>query len=225
MALEGYCSPNLRKAVFDLLHPGNVVTYEVVPIAEAFPVDHREYDGRAVDAIRCTITMPDGSYVEGCKEIDVVDEKTKRSVPQTPENLVKDQTKALGRALRDGGIPQKRDELAALMSLIVDLHGRVPISQHGNRVDRATGEINGSDDPDAVDSPDAGAEPSAEQLLAKRFGELNGADKRDVTLQVKEKWGVSNIMRAGEHAEEIMQFIDTMHRRDGVDGTDDEEPF
>lgn len=222
-ALVNYASPYLRKRVFDQLYPDSEVSYEIIPIDEAFPSGHTDDPGGATEAVRCTIVTPSGWWVEGCKEIDLRDQRG-RAVPQTPETYVKDQTKALGRALRDAGIPQKVDELMALMRWITALEGKTPLSAKGRPIDPDSGEISGSSDPDEVDSPDAGVEPTLEQVLAMKFGQLNGADKRDVSTYAREELSVANVMRAGVHAEAILAFIDKM--RDGTpDPLPEEEPL
>lgn len=208
--LEGYVSPYLRKAVFDRMYPGSIVEYDVIPMAEAFPETHQRYPGKAEMAIRCTVIKPDGTYVVGYKEIDLADEKSGRAIAQTPENFAKDQTKALGRALRDAGIPQKVDELQSLMRWHVALEGRTPVSAKGLSIDHESGEIKGSANPDDVDAPDAGAdEPTLEQRVAARISSLPDSDKPKVYGWAAER-GIKNMMRAGERSEELSAYLDTL---------------
>ena len=106
MALDGYASPHLRKAVFDKLHPNSQVEYEIIPLDEAFPHGHHEVadESQAEEAIVCTIITETGQFFQGAKEIELF---TKRKGPnnvwdprpQTPVAYTVDCTKALGRAL------------------------------------------------------------------------------------------------------------------------------
>lgn len=208
--LENYASPILRAAVFRQLHPDAHISYTVVPIEDAFPEGHRDYEGKATQAIRCEIIWPDGRYVVAHKEMDLFERG--KPVPQTPEQLAKDETKALGRALRDLGIPQRLTELQTLMRWLVALRGGEPKPQPATR-QQSTGSAWPPDSSDASssddDSPDAGAdEPTAEQVLAQRFGQLNGADKVAVSAHAR-SLGVANIMRAGEHAEALIAYIES----------------
>lgn len=55
------------------------------------------------------------------------------------------------------------------------------------------------------------ADKVAEQELAVRFSQLNGADKAAVTKAAKEI-GVSNVMKAGEHVAAVHALIDGIHQ-------------
>lgn len=214
--LANYASPILRAAVFRQLHPDAHITYTVVPIEEAFPEGHRDYEGKATQAIRCEIVWPDGRYVVAHKEMDLQERKRDGktvAVPQTPEQLAKDETKALGRALRDLGIPQRLTELQTLMRWLVALRGGETKPQPAARQQSTTGSAwpPDSSDPSSSedDSPDAGAdEPTAEQVLAQKFSQLNGADKVAVSAHAR-SLGVANIMRAGDHAEALIAYIES----------------
>lgn len=196
--LANYASPILRAAVFRRLNPGATISYTVVPIEEAFPKGHTEYEGKAAEAIRCEIIFADGSYLAAHKEIDTVDRG--RPVAQTPERLAADETKALGRALRDAGIPQRLSELHDLMRWIVDLSEPNPPAAA-----RASAPDAGDDGDDA---PDAGAEdPTPEQVVAQKFARLSGADKAAVSKHARDALGVSNVMRSGEHAEALDEYL------------------
>lgn len=218
-ALPNYASPYLRKFMFDRFYPGATVEYDIVTMAEAFPDGWRDYPGKATHAVRCTIRRPDGIVHVGVKEIDLQGKYNK--IAQTPEELAKNETKALGRALRDAGLPQKLDEMGSLMRMFVALEGRTPSSQKGHAVDIGTGEIEGSSDPDDVDDVDAGSEPTAEQELAKRFAELPGADKAATAKYARDTLKCTNVMKAGEHVAAINTFIDNL----GVAGEEPEEEF
>lgn len=216
----GYASPILRKAVFDRLHPGSLVEYAVVSVDIAFPDGHAESEGNPEEAIVCTIIAPDGSWWEGVKEIDLVEigkDRKPRDVKQTPEQFTADCTKALGRALRDAGIPQKVAELMTLMRWIADLDGRAPSA--ARRVDRSTGEIGGSTSPDDVDQSDAGGsdEPTLEQQTAVAVSRLSGADKVKLARQARDELGVTNLMRSGAEAANILKLIGGLNA-----GEDDE---
>lgn len=208
--LPNYASPYLRKAVFDRIHPGSQVEYEVVPIADALPAGHADGGGKPEMAIMCTIVMADGTWVTGVKEIDLFEwskrDRKWQPVEQSPEQFTKDCTKALGRALRDAGIPQKVDELKALMAWHVALTAPAQV----RLLDKATGEIVGSDDPDGDDDPDAGVEQTGEQRLAAKFQALDGPLKADISTRAKSELGVTNVMRAGDHADTIEAWIDAI---------------
>lgn len=219
MALEGYASPHLRKSIFDRLHPGGIVEYEVIAIDEAFPRGHTAWEGDdgmgPTEAIRCTIVCPDGSYVVGLKEIELQEQgkdKRWRSVAQTPEQFTADCTKALGRALRDGGIPQKKTELDSLMRFTVALDAKTPptpVASRGRRIDTETGEILGNVGPDDVDSPDAGSsdEPTPEQQVALDVSSLSGPNKAALSKRARDELGVTNLLRSGEHASAVSEMI------------------
>lgn len=216
---SGYASPHLRKSIFDRLHPGALVEYEVIAIDEAFPRGHLDWAGDKdkgpLEAIRCTIVCPDGSYVVGVKEIDLQEQgkdKKWRDVLQTPEQFTADCTKALGRALRDGGIPQKVAELNALMKFTVALDAKAPpapVVSRGRRIDAETGEILGNAGPDDVDSPDAGSsdELTLEQQVALDVSSLSGANKAALSKRAKDELGVTNLLRSGEHASAVSEMI------------------
>lgn len=204
--LADYASPILRAAVFRQLNPDAHITYTIVPIGQAFPEGHQEYEGKATEAVRCEIVWPDGRYVTAFKEIDKVDRGRTRA--QTPEELAKDETKALGRALRDCGIPQRLTELKLLMQWIASMSGAPLAVTNVTNVEASTF---GADDESGDvedDSPDAGSEPTVEQVLAERFSRLNGADKAAVFKHATEL-GVKNVMRAGEHAEALLAYIES----------------
>lgn len=208
--LKNYASPYLRKAVFDRLHPGAQVEYEVIPIEAAFPAGHYDGKGEAKEAIVCTITMADGTWVTGTKEVELK-EYSKRSnkwvdVEQTAEQFTKDCTKALGRAMRDAGIPMHIDDLKALMQWIVAL-----TNVAGARYVARTDDLVGSDDPDGDDEhPDAGSEPTTEQRVAARLAALDPPNKLEVANRAREELGVTNIMRAGGRAEELETMLDSL---------------
>lgn len=211
--LLDYASPILRCAVFRQLNPTAQITYTVIPMSEAFPEGHREYEGKAVEAVRCEIVWPDGHYIVAHKEMDLVDRNRKQD--QTPEQLAKDESKALGRALRDAGIPQRLSELHDLMRWIASMHS--PITSRPAAAERPTDE----GEPDE-DSADAGAEdPTDEQVLASRFSQLAGADKAAVSKHARDVMGVANVMRAGEHADALLAYLD---KKDWMKGVADEEP-
>lgn len=211
----GYASPILRKAVFDRLHPGATVEYQVVSIEAAFPDGHTVGEGEAREAIVCTIVGDDGSWWEGAKEIDLVEydkNRKRRDVVQTPEQFTADCTKALGRCLRDAGIPQKVAELMTLMRWIADLDGRAP-----RQVNRSTGEISGSTNPDDVDQSDAGGsdEPTLEQQTAVAVSRLSGADKAKLARIAREELGVTNLMRSGAEAANVLSLIGALAAEQG----------
>lgn len=213
MALAGYASPILRKAIFDRLNPGNIVEYDVVPLAEAFPDGHAvEPEAGASEAIRCTIYRADGSYCVGYKEINLNEldrSKRWRSVDQTPEQYTKDCTKAMGRALRDGGIPMHLDECMVILKMLAP----APVVGRGRLVNVDTGELSGSLSPDGDDDhPDSGAEElTLEQQVAVKFQQLNGADKLAVSKRARDDLGITNVLRSGEHAETIQGWLDSLH--------------
>lgn len=213
--LADYASPILRCAVFRQLNPNAQITYTVIPMSEAFPEGHREYEGKAVEAVRCEIVWPDGHYIVAHKEMDLVDRGRKQD--QTPEQLAKDESKALGRALRDAGIPQRLSELHDLMRWIASMHSPIT-SRPAAAAERPTSTVDLDDD----DSADAGAEdPTDEQVLATRFSQLPGADKAAVSKHARDVMGVANVMRAGEHADALLAYLD---KKDWLKGVADEEP-
>lgn len=207
----GYASPMLRKAVFDRLHPGAEVTYRLVPIDEAYPDGHYDGKGDPTEAIVCTIICPDGWWIEGVKEVDRQEQgkdKNWRPVEMTAEQYTADCTKALGRAMRDAGIPQKVDELMVLMRWITALDGKAAPTRAS--VDHSTGEIiSGTADPDDVDGADAGsnAEPTLEEQTAEVVQKLSGADKAKLARIAKEELGVKNLMRSGDQAAAVLKLI------------------
>ena len=210
--LENYASPILRAAVYLRLHPGAEITYNIVPIGEAFPPGHREYEGKATEAVECTIINPDGSWVQAYKECDLVERG--KPVLQTPENLAKDQTKALGRALRDAGIPQKMSELQTLMRWIVALSPQTVqtagLQDQPQQVDTTTGEIMHGASQD-VDDPDAGNGDSLLELLQGRIAQLTPTEKVAVAKKARDEHGVANLMRPpDDKITEIHQVIDEM---------------
>lgn len=242
--LEDYSSPILRASVFRRLHPGAQISYSVVAIDEAFPQGHREYEGRAVEAVRCEIIMDDGSFIVAHKEMDLFEQQRSGTKPvaQTPEQLAKDETKALGRALRDAGIPQRLSELKILMSWIASMDGSPNTSSSrvappiSTRAEAAIADaFPGSTVEEEQDSPDAGSEdPTPEQLLAKAFGFLNGTDKQKMVAKGREM-GVNNVLRAGEHAEELLAYLAALgtetepeigaQRARDIEALGNEEPF
>lgn len=217
--LENYASPHLRAAVFRRLNPDAQISYEVVPIEDAFPPGHRKYRGEATEAVRCKITWPDGHYVISHKEIDLKDERRGSAIEQTPENLVKDETKALGRALRDAGIPQRLSELRELMRWVQPTAIAATSSRSTTPVEAQVSVIDPEDD-----DPDAGADdPTPEQVLADMVSKLNGSDKAAISRVAKDKFNLSNVMRAGQHAEALIEMIEKRTFATVVD--DVEDPF
>lgn len=217
--LEDYASPILRASVFRRMYPGAQISYSVVDIADAFPMGHRDYEGKALEAVRCEIIFADGTYIVAHKEIDLKDNRN-RDVLQTPENLAKDETKALGRALRDAGIPQRLSELKIVMQWYPNVSRetlanvvntsslvRPPIDGVVGVQDSLAEAFPGSTEID--DGADAGAdEPTVEQQLAKRFAMLDGPSKANVVAYAREMLGCGNVLRAGEHAEALMAWLD-----------------
>lgn len=212
--LEDYASPILRAAVFRQLFPGAQVSYSVIPIGNAFPLGHIEYEGKATEAVRCEIILADGTYVIAHKEMDKKEQLKSgtKDVAQTPEQLAKDETKALGRALRDLGVPQRLSELKILMQWVTSMNGRpatLAVTQHdvGGAETALAEAFPGSEVID--DSADAGSEdPTPEQLLAQRFAKLNGADKAHVAKFARDHFDVGNVMRAGEYAETLLAYVE-----------------
>jgi hypothetical protein len=214
--LEDYASPILRAAVFHRIFPGAQIGYEVVDIADAFPMGHREYEGKAAEAVRCTIIFADGTFIVAHKEIDLRDRNRER--PQTPEELAKDETKALGRALRDAGIPQRLSELKLLMQWYPNATvgyvsnnsspegpALVTLSRPGPQ-ESLEAAFPGSTMEE--DHADAGSdEPSPEQALARRFAMLEGGEKR-VVVEYARELGCNNVMKAGDHVDAIVAFIE-----------------
>lgn len=207
--LDNYASPILRAAVFRRLYPGAQITYKVIPIGEAFPTGHTEYEGKATEAIRCEIVLADGTYVVAHKEIDKQDRNRARQ--QTPEELAKDETKALGRALRDLGVPQRLTELKLLMQWIASMSGASSTGTSAGVTRGATPQQEQDEDfhdPDS-DPADAGAEdPTVEQVVAQKFSQLTGAGKAAVSKYARDELGVANVMRAGEHADAMLAYIE-----------------
>lgn len=77
----------------------------------------------------------------------------------------------------------------------------------------------------AADRPAPSADKVAEQELAVRFTQLNGADKAAVTKAAKEI-GVSNVMKAGEHVAAVHALIDGIHQpTEPAPDLGPEEPF
>lgn len=208
--------------MFRQLFPGAQIAYSVVAIEDAFPKGHHDYEGKALEAVRCEIIFADGTYIVAFKEIDLR-EYVKggwKDRPQTPENLAKDETKCLGRALRDAGVPQRLSELKILMQWQA---ARTPnISSFVGApltkvLPMGTAEVFAEAFPGTTeeidDSPDAGSEdPTPEQLLAKRFAFLDGPQKADVVRHARETLDVNNVLRAGEHAEALMNYIEAMSK-------------
>lgn len=202
MSLEGYASPHLRKAVFDKLHPNSQVEYEIIPLDEAFPHGHHDVAGmsEAEEAIICTLITETGQFFQGAKEIELMTlRKGSKSDwierPQTPEAYTVDCTKALGRALRDAGIPQKIVELKLLMDALWPR----PITPKPIRtVNTSTGEIEGGEP----------RELTLEQQVAVRVADLPGPTKATVANWARETLKCGNIAKAGEHAQAIMDHLD-----------------
>lgn len=217
--LDNYASPILRAAVFRQLNPDAYITYRVVTMEEAFPEGFREYEGKATHAIHCQIIWPDGHFVDAYKEIDVVDNRNRR-IAMTPEELAKNETKALGRAMRDCGIPQRLTELKMLMSWLATMNGRPAATlPPGSTV--VADEFNDEGGGEIDDPADAGAEETQAQALATRFSRLSGKSKAEVAKHARDVFGVANVMRADEEsAIKLLAFIDTMHS----EGGEDEEP-
>lgn len=217
--LADYASPILRASVFRRLYPGAQISYSVVAIEDAFPMGHRDYEGKALEAVRCEIIFADGNYIVAFKEIDLKDNRN-RDVVQTPENLAKDETKALGRALRDAGIPQRLTELKLIMqwypnvsretspntsSLVRSPVGGTPATVQDQLDEAFPGSV------ESDDAADAGAdEPTVEQQLARRFAMLDGPSKANVVAFARETLGCGNVLRAGEHAETLMAHLDNL---------------
>jgi len=203
--------------VFRRLNPGAQISYSVIPIGEAFPLGHYEYEGKATEAVRCEIVLADGTYIVAHKEIDKRDRG--KDVAQTPEQMAKDETKALGRALRDAGVPQRLTELKELMRWIATMDG-APIPTHFDRTaafDTKARDVEikleeafpGSVEEVNGDAPDAGSDdPTVELALARKFALLNGADKVAVVKYARDTLGVSNVLRAGDQAEALSEYID-----------------
>jgi hypothetical protein len=179
---------------------------------------HRDYEGKALEAVRCEIIFADGTYIVAHKEIDLKDQRN-RDVVQTPENLAKDETKALGRALRDAGIPQRLSELKLVMQWFpnVSRETSVNTSSPGRPPQNGTVAVGVQETLDEVfpgsteetDDADAGAdEPTPAQVLAKRFAFLEGPDKARIVQYARETLGCSNVLKAGEHAEALLAYLD-----------------
>lgn len=216
MPLADYVSPVMRMGVFRRLYPGAKVSYKVVPIGEAFPEGHYGGKGEPVQAVICTIKLADGTQVRGAKEIDLFEQVPKssnwRAVEQTAEQMQKDETKAMGRALRDMGIPSHWSEIQPYMRWLVALLGNEPpqTARLPRGADPATGEITpvGRSSPDDVDPADASDDNlTPEQELAQRIAGLDGPAKAEIGKRAKEELKVSNVMRAGEHASTILGWL------------------
>ena len=226
--LDDYASPILRASVFRRLNPGAQISYTVVPIGQAFPLGHHEYEGKATEAVRCEIVLADGTFVVAHKEIDKKDRG--KDVAQTPEQMAKDETKALGRALRDLGIPQRLSELKLVMQWIASMDGNVSrqtntVPDQGVRPKTVTETIEAvfGDTTEEEDSADAGAdEPTLEQIVAKQFALLEGPDKAAVVKYAREELGCSNVMRSGEHADALSVYIAKRAWASEVPGVTDE---
>lgn len=200
--LADYASPILRMAVFRQLHPGATVSYTVCEMQSAFPTGHTEYEGKATEAVRCEIIFDDGTFIVAHKEIDRVDNRN-RAIVQTPEELAKNETKAMGRALRDAGIPQRLSELKLLMQWIASMNGSSP-----GRVTPVDGGVPVPEEQDE-DAADAGAEdPTPEQVVAHKFAMLSGADKAAVVKHAREAYSLSNVLRSGDMAEAMLTYIE-----------------
>lgn len=205
--LDNYASPPLRAAIFNRLYPGSQIHYELCSMEEAFPDGWRSYEGKATEAIRCQIDRSDGCVFIAFKEIDTVDKG--RAQDKTPENLAKNETKALGRALTRAGIPQKMSELQSLMRWLVALDGPTAVAAPAPpaHVDPDTGEVRGSSTPDGDDDPDADEDTlTPEQEAAMAFSQLEPADKQRVT-KLASQAGIRNVMRAGTRAADLMTII------------------
>ncbi len=193
----GYAGVQLRKAVFDRLHPFATTEYETLPIEEVFPVDHFEGEGKPHQAIVFTIFANDGAgtFWQGIKEIDTR-EKPKsgswRDRPQTAEAFITDVTKAMGRALTNAGIPMK----------LATLEGHPPAHQ------RRRSTFSGDASPDDIDAPDAGAsdDKTLAQIVAERVMDLDGPMRAILSRQAREI-GCGNLYQAGEHAQEVLELI------------------
>lgn len=206
--LDDYGSPILRMAVFRQLNPGAQVYFSVVPIGQAFPPGHFDYEGKATEAVKCEIILANGSFIVAFKEIDKKDRG--KDIAQTPEQLAKDETKCLGRALRTAGIPQRLSELKILMQWVASMNGspgRTPETGERTALETITSVFPDSTVED--DAADAGTEePTSEQVLAQRFSRLPGADKMIVAKYARETFDVANVMRAGEHADTLLDYIE-----------------
>lgn len=228
MALDfagDYASPQLRKAIFDRIHGGSEVVFEVITIEEAFPPGFRDSgapDYPPTHAVRCTIIAYDGTSYQTCREIDRQEysKKTQRwskQIPMTPQYLAASQTKAMGRTLRDAGMPQKRIELQELMRWWVALDGRADAARSAaattRRIDAGTGEIMAAEivDPDDGGDPDAGADDhlTPEQELAERVSALPGPLKAQMAHLAKDI-GVKNLLRAGDEAQRLLDQLDDL---------------
>lgn len=216
MALDfegGYVSPYLRKFVHDQAFGGTTPEYTVVTMAEAFPEGFQTWEGEPDGAIRCEIVRPDGSWVVGFKEMDTREQRKDRKwypIPRTPEQFTADCTKALGRALRDAGIPQKRGELQAMMNYLVARGGA------GRKVDASM--IEGNVNADDIDSPDAGSsdELTLEQEVAVAVGNL-GPLKAGLATWARETLGVTNLMRSGDQAPAVAAALQHLERGGSLD--------
>lgn len=222
--LDDYASPILRAAVFHRIFPGAQISYEVVGIEDAFPQGHREYEGKALEAVRCTIVFNDGTYIVAHKEIDLRDRNRDRA--QTPEELAKDETKALGRALRDAGIPQRLSELKLLMQWYPNATVGTIVSNNSSPLPAAARTVSSSveDQVEAAfpgtvvedDHVDAGAdEPTLEQQVARRFAMLEGPTKKRVVDFAREI-GCNNVLKAGGYADSITAFLDALDEGDAA---------
>jgi hypothetical protein len=224
--LENYASPILRAAVFHQLFPGAQVDYTVVSILEAFPDGHRSSKEEAEEAIICRITLPDGRVFSAAKEVPRKEYRrgSWTSIEQTPEEWVKNETKALGRAMRDAGIPQKLSELTMLMRWWRDLAGPAQVvSSHSvppPHVDPRTGEI----DPEAVDGADAGASPLDE--YRDRLALLSGPEKAELSKKARAA-GISNLINPGDHLDEAVALLEQARAgaEFGAEEEEEEEPF
>lgn len=205
-----YVSPIARAALMHRMHPGAQISYDIVSMDEAFPRIAIDYQGGATHAVRCEIVWPDGRYVVAHKEIDMkVKTRTGWGGPRaiTPEEIQKDETKALGRAMRDCGIPQKMDEFQALMRWIVALEGTQPLQTERKPALTATYVTTAVPDEDdgPVDADEDTLTP--EQMLAEALALLDPAKRPAIAQRAKTDLGVGNVMRAGEHAPTILAWL------------------
>lgn len=221
MALDGYCSPIIRCAVFRQMHPGVQIEFKVVDIDGAFPLSFRAASGgttRPTEAVVCTATFADGTWVEAAREIDLEEQgrdKKWRPIDMTPEYYAKVETKAMGRMLTKAGIPQKDFELRDLMRWLIALNGRPStpppapppgVNADGVIIDRAAFAAMPDDHVDDPDADDTTVTPAME--LAAAIQALAPVVKAQLAKWAREELSIPNVMSVpDEHVDVVDRKI------------------
>lgn len=197
---SAYASPSLRKAVHDKLHPGAQIEHEVMSIEDAFPIAIDVGETEAEMAVVCTIIYEDGTWVAAAKEIARRQQRKNgpwEDRPMTTDAWYSDSTKAMGRALTVAGIPMQIPALKLLMDYAFpEVVAARASGKRERTVDRTTGEISGEP-----------RELTLEQQLAVKVADMTGLEKVALATWAKNEIGVTNLMKAGEHAAAIIQHI------------------